>query len=389
VFKLFPIDGGVCAPQRFFADGLNCGLKPEAEDIGFFRSDTPCDVAAVFTANRFAAAPVKHAKAHIDKKSAFMLINSKNANAMTGTKGLEDITTLLSEIPYENPLMCSTGVIGEFLPLEKLSNGIKALDFNAKNSDGAAKAIMTTDRWKKEMALEVELEDGQTFRIGAMAKGAGMIAPNMATMLCFITTDAAVPKEALQCHLDEVVGCTFNAVSVDGDMSTNDSVFIYANGASGVYAEDAFKEALKVMMHRLALELVKDGEGAEKLVGFEVKGAISDAEAEQCAKALSNSLLVKTALFGEDPNWGRLAMAIGASGVECDETTLTIQIGSVVLYEKGDNKMSKEVEERAAKVMEKPEFRICCDLGLGAGHYTAYGCDLGHAYVKINADYRT
>lgn len=389
MFKIFPINGGICAADGFFADGVNCGLKKEGFDLAFFRSEVPCDVAAVFTTNKFAAAPIVDARKKIDKKSDFMLINAKNANAMTGERGVEDIKEILSDVNFTNPLMCSTGVIGVFMPVEKIKDGIKKFDFNAKNPDNAARAIMTTDRWDKQIAFRVELEDKSSFKIGAMAKGAGMIAPNMATMLCYITTDAKVQREELQWHLENTLEKSFNAVSVDGDMSTNDSVFIYANGKSGAYYKEAFGEALRMAMQHLALELVKDGEGATKLVAFEVSGAKSYEEAKKAAKAISNSLLVKTALFGEDPNWGRLAMAVGASGIECDEKKLIIKIGEVELYKEGVNLMSKETEEKAAKVMKKDEFRVTCHIGLGDASYTAYGCDLGNEYVKINADYRT
>lgn len=389
MFKIFPIDGGITAAEGFFADGINCGLKKEGFDLAFFRSDVPCDVAAVFTANRFAAAPVIDARKKFKNKSQFMLINSKNANAMTGEQGMKDIEAILSDVPYENPMMCSTGVIGAFMPVEKIKAGIKQFDFSARNGDNAAKAIMTTDRWDKQIAFKVELEDGSAFHIGAMAKGAGMIAPNMATMLCYVTTDAKVEQAALQGHLDRCLDKSFNAVSVDGDMSTNDSVFVYANGVSGAYHDGAFEEALRMALHHLALELVRDGEGATKLVAFQVTGAASDEEAKKAAKSISNSLLVKTALFGQDPNWGRLAMAVGASGIQCDEQTLIIKIGNVELYKEGVNLMSEETEAKAAKVMQKDEFNVTCHIGLGEGSYTAYGCDLGYEYVKINADYRT
>jgi len=389
MFKIFPIDGGITAAQGFYADGINCGLKKEGFDLAFFRSEVPCDVAAVFTSNKFAAAPVIDARKKIKNKSQFMLINSKNANAMTGERGMQDIEAILADVPFENPMMCSTGVIGAFMPVEKIKSGIKKFDFNARNGHNAAKAIMTTDRWDKQIAFKVELEDGSLFHLGAMAKGAGMIAPNMATMLCYVTTDAKVERDALQGHLDRCLDKSFNAVSVDGDMSTNDSVFVYANGLSGAYHAGAFEEALRMALHHLALELVRDGEGATKLVAFEVTGAVNDEEAKVAAKNISNSLLVKTALFGQDPNWGRLAMAVGASGIQCDEKTLIIKIGNVELYKEGVNLMSEETESKAAKVMQNDEFKVTCHIGLGEGSYTAYGCDLGYEYVKINADYRT
>jgi glutamate N-acetyltransferase/amino-acid N-acetyltransferase len=389
MFKIFPISGGVCAAKGFYADGKNCGLKSEGYDLSFIRSASLCNVAGVFTKNKFCAAPVVDAKAKIEKPSHGIIINSKNANAMTGKRGLDDLDEILAHLPFENPFMSSTGVIGEFLPKEKIIKGISEFNFEAIDPENASKAIMTTDKWEKSIALQVVLENGEMFNIGAMAKGAGMIAPNMATMLCFVTTDAKVERDALQNHLDNVVGSTFNAVTVDGDMSTNDSVFVFANGESNAYEEAAFGEALRMVMHEMALQLVKDGEGATKLVAYEVKGAKNSEEAQTAAKALANSLLVKTALFGQDPNWGRLAMAVGASGVTCDESSLIIQIGNVVLYDKGENKMCTEVEEKAAKVMQSAEFRVTIDLGVGESIYRAYGCDLGHEYVTINADYRT
>ena len=389
MFKIFPIDGGITAAEGFFADGINCGLKKEGFDLAFFRSEIPCDVAAVFTTNRFAAAPVVDARKKVKNKSQFMLINSKNANAMTGEQGFKDIEAILADVPFENPMMCSTGVIGSFMPVEKIKAGIKRFDFNVRNGHNAAKAIMTTDRWDKQIAFEIQLESGESFRLGAMAKGAGMIAPNMATMLCYVTTDAQVERPELQGILERCIDSSFNAVSVDGDMSTNDSVFVYANGMSGAYNATAFEEALRMALHHLALEVVRDGEGATKLVAFEVSGAVSDEEAKKAAKMISNSLLVKTALFGQDPNWGRLAMAVGASGITCDESKLIIKIGNVELYKEGVNLMSAETEAKAAKVMQNEQFRVTCHIGLGEGNYTAYGCDLGYEYVKINADYRT
>ncbi len=387
--QFFSITGGVCAPQGFFAGGLNCGLRSgDQPDLAFIASEVPCDVAATFTANRFQAAPLLHAKERLGQKSQGIIINAKNANAMTGPKGLEAIDTVLEAVPFENPLMSSTGVIGVPLPAETIAAGLKRFSWREREPDAAAEAIMTTDRWSKQIAFEVETGSG-TFRIGAMAKGAGMIAPQLATMLCFVTTDAAVPKEALEKHLGSCMEKSFNAISVDGDMSTNDSVFLYANGLSGAYEPEAFETVLGRMLHHLALEMVRDGEGAGKLAAFEVKGAANEAEAKKAAKMLSNSLLVKTALFGADPNWGRLAATIGAAQVACDPATLSIAIGDVVLYERGENRMDEACEAKAAKVLQKESFRITCDLGQGEAAYTAYGCDLGYEYVKINADYRT
>jgi glutamate N-acetyltransferase/amino-acid N-acetyltransferase len=285
--------------------------------------------------------------------------------------------------------MSSTGVIGVRLPKQKIIDGMKLFDFSQKEPSSAAKAIMTTDTFSKEIALKVELDDGSSFHIGAMAKGAGMINPAMATMLCFITTDAKVGANEMQTILDGVVKKTFNAISVDGDTSTNDTVLVLANSKSGSYDKEAFKEALFKVMHFLALEMVRDGEGATKLVTYNITGAKDDNEAEVVAKALSDSLLVKTALFGEDPNWGRIASTVGASGVECNEESLKISFDNLCVYDRGELYFDEEMERKAAIVMGHKKFTISCDLGMGDGSFKAYGCDLGYEYVKINADYRT
>ena len=395
MFTTFSIEGGVCAPEGFFADGLSCGLKPDGQnDLAFIRSDRLCDVRALFTTNRFQAAPIVHFKKHAIETTDFVLVNAKNANAMTGDRGVEDIEAVLThaEATFQtisNPLMSSTGVIGVPLPVSAIMKGLEKFDLAAKNPDAAARAIMTTDRYDKQIALEIKLPNGGCFRIGAMAKGAGMIDPAMATMLCFITTDAAIPADDIAPMLRMCNETTFNAISVDGDTSTNDTVMLLANGASGHYDKEAFAHALERVMHELALKIVADGEGASKCVAFRVTGALNREEAAVAAKALTHSLLVKTALYGEDPNWGRIASTIGASGAACDPTKLTIAFGNVTVYEKGEILFDADLEKRAAEVMKKEAFPIHCDLGLGRGEFTAYGCDLGHEYVKINADYRT
>jgi len=382
---------GVCASEGFFADGVSAGLKKNnALDMAFIYSDSECEVASVFTTNKMFAAPIKHFKAKGDFKSNFVLINSRNANAMTGQAGVEDIDEVLSNCAEMlNPIMSSTGVIGVRLPKEKIINGMKLFDISNKNPSNAAKAIMTTDSFSKEIALRVTLDDGSSFNIGAMAKGAGMINPAMATMLCFITTDAKASKQEMQEVLDEVTKTTFNAISVDGDTSTNDTVLLLSNSKSGVYDREAFKEALFKVMHFLALEMVRDGEGATKLVTYNITGAKNDKEAEIVAKTLSDSLLVKTALFGEDPNWGRIASTVGASGVEAYEEKLKISFDNLCVYDKGNLYFDAEMEKRCAVVMGHKKFTISCDLGIGEGIFKAYGCDLGYEYVKINADYRT
>ena len=392
MYKIVQTSGGVCLADGFFADGVSAGLKGKgAKDMAFIYSDKPCEIASVFTTNKMAAAPIKHFKAKGDFKTNFILINSKNANAITGKAGVDDIDDILETLPKEviNPVMSSTGVIGVRVPKEKIISGAKLFDLTQREPSNAAKAIMTTDTFSKEIALRVELEDGSSFNIGAMAKGAGMINPAMATMLCFITTDADVSKQEMQKILDEVTLTTFNAASVDGDTSTNDTVMLLSNAKSGVYHASAFQEALHTIMHFLAREMVRDGEGATKLVTYKVSGAEDDREAEVVAKALSDSLLVKTALYGEDPNWGRIASTVGASGVECSEETLQVSFEDVCVYDRGEIYFDSQMEEKASLIMQRNEFTISCDLGVGEGAFTSFGCDLGHEYVKINADYRT
>ena len=391
MYKLTSLENGVCSSEGFFADGISAGLKANnALDMAFIYSDTPCDVASVFTTNKMAAAPIKHFKAKGEFKTNFVLINSKNANAMTGKAGVEDIDEIMECFSDKiNPVMSSTGVIGVRLPKEKIIAGTKLFDITQKNPANAAKAIMTTDSFSKECAYKVELEDGSSFNIGAMAKGAGMINPAMATMLCFITTDADVNAVDMQKILDEVTKTTFNAASVDGDTSTNDTVMVLANKKSGAYDKEAFRDALHKIMLFLAREMVRDGEGATKLVTYDITGAKDDKEAEIAAKALSDSLLVKTALYGEDPNWGRIASTIGASGVESDEMSLKICFDDVCVYDKGQVYFDSSMEAKAAEVMKKDIFTISCDLGISNGSFKAYGCDLGYKYVEINADYRT
>jgi len=395
MFTILPLKNGLDNVAGFYCQGVHAGFKPNnKEDVAFIRTNEPCDVSAVFTTNVFQAAPIKHFLRYPKGfQTNFILMNAKNANAMTGAKGIEDIDTLFEKLkttfPHlHNPIMSSTGVIGYRLNVEKLSAAFTQFDFNAKNSHSTASAIMTTDSFKKELCFKVILEDGNFFHIAAICKGAGMINPAMATMLCFILTDANIPKADMDELLLPAIERSFNAVSVDGDTSTNDTVLLVSSKKEA-YQKEAFNEALKLITKELSLMLVRDGEGATKVVAFEVSGAKSDAEAEKAAKALSNSLLVKTALFGEDPNWGRIASTIGASGITCNEESLVIHYDDVLIYSKEQRSLDAEAEKKAAAVMKKESFRIHCKLGIGEGSFTAYGCDLGHEYVKINADYRT
>ncbi len=390
MFDLIPLQNPIAQVRGFYCGGVHAGLKPDGLDVGFLRSETPAKVAAVFTQNRFQAAPIKHFQKHAVTTTDFLLVNSKNANAMTGEAGIADIEEILAALPIEaqHPIMSSTGVIGVRLPKEKIKSALTKLDYTNRDTESFARAIMTTDTFPKYIGFEVHVGD-DVFHIAGVAKGAGMINPQLATMLCFIVTDAAIPREDMQELLAKNAEHSFNAISVDGDTSTNDSVFLFANDMAGRYHKEAFDFALGKIMHHLALQIVKDGEGAKKLVAFEVRGAANEQEAKICAKALANSLLVKTALFGEDPNWGRIASTIGASGVACDEKHLVITFGDVTVYDRGTILFDTETEKKAHKVMQNDEFRIICDLGMGEAAFTAYGCDLGYEYVKINAEYRT
>jgi glutamate N-acetyltransferase/amino-acid N-acetyltransferase len=396
MFDILPLQGGLEHVAGFYCDGTSVGLKANgANDVAFIRSNTPCDVEAVFTTNTFQAAPIVHFKRYpAGFQTNFLLMNAKNANAMTGEKGVEDIDALLDTLratfpALHNPIMSSTGVIGYRLNLPKISAAFKAFDYNAKHSDATARAIMTTDRFKKEFCVRVEPENGAPFHLAAICKGAGMINPAMATMLCFIITDAAIPKEDAKPALLHAVEHSFNAASVDGDTSTNDTVLLLSNGESGGYHKEGFQEALNLLTLHLAKEIVRDGEGATKLVAFEITGAATQAEAKKAAKALSNSLLVKTALFGEDPNWGRIASTIGASGITCNAQTLEIYYDNVLVFNAKCPELDAQREALAAAVMKQESFKIRCELGVGKESYTALGCDLGHQYVTINADYRT
>ncbi len=393
MFTIMPIKGFIDDIDGFYCDGIHAGLKPNGNnDLGFIYTKEACNVKAVFTKNKFQAAPLKHFQNYGENfQTNFVLINSKNANAMTGSKGLEDIDNIFSQLDFEliNPIMSSTGVIGNRLPIEKLVKGAKSFDLNAKNGENLSRAIMTTDAYPKTCLYEVKLEDGSSFKIGAVAKGAGMINPNLATMLCFVCTDANVPFEDMQESLLTNSQTTFNAISVDGDTSTNDTVMLLANAKSNSYNKEAFFEALRLVMHDMAMLMVADGEGAKKVAAFEVINAANNEEAEIAAKALSNSLLVKTALFGEDPNFGRIASTIGASQITCDEEKLVISYNDVIVFNKGEITFTTEVEEKAGQVLQNDKYKVICDLGLGEGTFTAYGCDLGYEYVKINADYRT
>ena len=402
MFNITSLHGGIDNIKDITCGGVNIGLKTNpsndksklAPDIAFIKSNCLMNVEALFTNNKFQAAPIVHYKKY-DKgfKSDFILINAKNANALTGENGVLDIEdifkSLNKKIKVTNPIMSSTGIIGKRLDKQKIISSFDKFDFNNKNSNDTAQAIMTTDKNKKEIALRVTLEDGSSFNISGICKGAGMIEPSMATMLCFIVTDANVPKDDMYNILQDCNKDTFNAISVDGDTSTNDTVLLLSNGSSNVYDKRAFIEALYQIMQYLSLEIVKDGEGAKKLVAFKINGAKSKEEAIKASKALSNSLLVKTALFGEDINWGRIASTIGSSGVLCKEDRLKIYYDNIMVYDGDCDNFTEDIEKKATCILQKDSYTISCNLGMGEFSYTTFGCDLGYEYIKINADYRT
>ena len=403
MYKIISLENGLENVQGFYCGATNVGMRTNPAnsgisdidgDVAFIRSQTPCDISAVFTSNTFQAAPIKHFQKYPKSfQTDFVLINAKNANAMTGEKGIEDIDTILSTLHNKltvlNPVMSSTGVIGYRLPIDKITSAFDTLEFSASHSHKAARAIMTTDSFKKELAYKVKLENGKSFNIAAICKGAGMINPAMATMLCFVTTDADIPKSDMDVLLAQSTEGSFNRISVDGDTSTNDTVMLLSNKESGVYHKEAFKEALSKIMFELAMMILKDGEGANKLVAFEINGAKSEEEARKASMALSNSLLVKTALFGEDPNWGRIASTIGASGIACDDSKLTIHYDDLLIYSDAFRELDRVREDKAYAIMKQESFKVTCDIGLGTGSYISYGCDLSYEYVKINAEYRT
>jgi glutamate N-acetyltransferase/amino-acid N-acetyltransferase len=397
------IPGGVTTPRGFRAAGVSAGIKAKqgSLDLALLVSDVPAQAAAVFTTNRVQAAPVLVTREHLATSrgtARAIVVNSGCANACTGDAGMQVARDMAAETarvvgcPPEHVLVASTGVIGVALPVEKIRAGLPAA-FSALGADqglAAARAIMTTDLSPKEAAATITI-GGREAAIGGMAKGAGMIEPMMATMLGFVTTDAAVPAGLLDRALREAVDETFNAITVDGDSSTNDCVLLLANGASGAVVDEAtygaFLVGLKAVCRELALAIVRGGEGATKLVTVNVTGAASTAEARKAAKVIANSLLVKTALHGGDPNWGRLICAAGRAGVAFDASRAGVTIGSIVLFK--DGQPHDELAPKAAEYLKGTDLTVGVDLGSGSASSTVWTCDLSAEYVRINADYRT
>ncbi len=398
-----PIEGSVAAPAGFRAAGVACGIKKSRGlDLALIVSDAPASGAAVFTTNKAVAAPVLVSKARLRASlghARAVVINSGCANACTGPDGhrtaeaMADAAARAAGVDPSQVLVASTGVIGVSLDRRCVTAGIAAAAAVLSRDGGAAaaRAIMTTDPFPKEAAVEVTTAAGR-FRIGGIAKGSGMIEPMMATMLAVVTTDAVVAPALLQRALTAVTDVTFNAISVDGECSTNDCVFALANGASGVTIGegelDLMVEALRQVCEPLAIGIVRGGEGATKLVTVEVTGAASNDEAKRTARAIANSPLVKTAVHGADPNWGRLVAVAGRAGVDFNLDRARVQIGDVELFAGG-----RPFDERAPQASEHlqgADVTLRVDLGTGkAGAARMWTCDLSAEYVRINAEYRT
>ena len=392
----------VTAPRGFRAAGVACGIKAEGLDLALVAADGPCAAAAVFTTNLAQAAPVVVSREHLASGRARAVIaNAGCANAATGDGGLADAREMASLAAQalgcraDEVVVASTGVIGVSLPMDKLRRGIPeaAGRLSADGGAEAARAIMTTDTRPKEVAVDVCI-GGQSARIGAMAKGAGMIAPRMATMLAFFTTDAAVDAGLLQRALAEAVGDSLNRITVDGDTSTNDMAVVLASGGAGTRAitsvgpdYDAFRAGLTDAARQIAEMLVRDGEGATRIAEVRVDGARSVADADQIARTIAESPLVKTALHGGDPNWGRILAALGRSGIALDVSGADVWIGDVWVAEGG---RARVYEERvAAAAMHEDPVRVRVRLREGNASGWMWTTDLSHAYVDINAHYRS
>jgi len=397
-------NGGVCTPIGFSSAGISADIKGKnstKKDLGILLSESPCAVAATFTENRVKAAPVIVCKDLLTKNDEFrgIIVNSGNANACTGKQGIENTLNIIKhyenklKLPPNSLLMASTGVIGNQLPANKFIDKSNELIENIEDyHDGFNEAIMTTDSYSKSIAVLVETENG-AYVIGGAAKGAGMISPSMATMLAFITTDALIDKNTLSKALSNAVGNSFNKITVDGDMSTNDSVYIFANGLSGIAINSAddlkkFEAALTFVCLTLAKMIVKDGEGATKLVEIEIKNAKTEEDAKKCAFKIANSPLVKTMFFGADPNWGRLLASVGASLIEIDPDNIDIYFNELHYVSKSTI-IDVNIENKAHEIMKNNEYKITIDLNVGKKSFSVYTCDLTYEYVKINTDYRT
>lgn len=404
------ISGGVNAAKGFMANGLNAGIKNNVKkDMALVYSEKPCVAAGVFTTNKVKAAPVKwdYNVVHNSPYAQAVVINSGVANACTGEEGygycmdMAEAVGNEMQLPKDAVLVASTGVIGRQLPMDIIKEGIKKLPKGLKPDEEAAtlaaEAIMTTDTKSKQVAVNFEI-DGKVVTMGGMCKGSGMIHPNMATMLCFITTDCMIKKELLQKALSEIVNDTFNMISVDGDTSTNDSVLLLANGMAEnkiIDTEDEnykkFYEALYYIMEELSKKIAGDGEGCTCLFEVRVLNALTKEDAKTMAKSVVCSSLTKAAIYGHDANWGRILCAMGYSGAEFDPELVDIYFESACgrLQIVKDGRADDYSEEEATKILSEEHVIAICDCKQGTFNATAYGCDLTHEYVNINADYRS
>jgi glutamate N-acetyltransferase/amino-acid N-acetyltransferase len=404
------IDGGITAPKGFRAAGVACGIKRRSAtattaplDLALIVADGPVSAAAVFTTNKAVAAPIVVSRDNLNKASgraAAIVVNAGCANACTGEAGLTVARQMAEAAAHaagcapQEVLVASTGVIGVPLSIEKIRAGVAdaAKALSTTGSDNAMRAIMTTDPFPKGKAVSVTTADGRTFSVGGIAKGSGMIEPRMATMLGFLTTDAKVAPAVLQSALRKVADETFNAITVDGECSTNDCVFFLASGASGVTIErdddPALLAGLRAVSEFLAREIVRGGEGATKLVTVKITGASTYDDAWLAARTIANSPLVKTAIHGGDPNWGRLVAAAGRSGAAFVLDRASVAVGPVEVFVAGVP--HDERASAAADVMKAPELTVSVDLGTGGAHAaTMWTCDFSAEYVRINAEYRT
>ncbi|RSK26450.1 bifunctional ornithine acetyltransferase/N-acetylglutamate synthase [Bacillus sp. HMF5848] len=402
--KVAEVQGGsVVSPKGYKADGVHAGLRYKKKDVGVIVSDVPASSAAVYTLNAFQAAPLQVTQESIAKEGKLqaIVVNSAFANACTGKQGVVDAYEMRKQcaeaFSFAEHLVAvaSTGVIGECMPMEKIIHGIQQLR-PTNDTDGAVsfqQAILTTDTVMKTACYQTHI-NGHAVTIGGAAKGSGMIHPNMATMLAFVTTDANIESTYLSMALKQITNKTFNQITVDGDTSTNDMVIVMANGLAGnesltpSHSEwDDFVEALQQTCESLAKQIARDGEGATKLVEVRVVGAATDEDAAKIAKSIVGSSLVKSAIYGTDANWGRIICAIGYSGVQLDTSYIDIALGPIKILE-GSEPLPFS-EEQATEYLQNSDVTIDVQLHQGSGEGCAWGCDLTYDYVKINASYRT
>ena len=396
-------NGSVTSPRGFRAGAVHAGIRSDTPedvlDVTILVADGETTGAAVFTKNKVTAAPVVLSREHIGQTAPrAVVVNSGNANAAVGDQGMTDARASAQMVAdklglqAEEVLICSTGVIGVPMPMDVMRSGIEAVELTDDAGHDFALAIMTTDLKPKECAVTVEI-GGQTVTVAGTTKGSGMIHPDMATMLAFVTTDAAIEQDCLSRILERAVSRSFNMISVDGDTSTNDTLMVIANGAAGndpvAGGEDEalIEEAITHVSMELAKAIVRDGEGATKLIEINVSGALSDDDARQAARVISTSPLVKTAVFGNDPNWGRVMMALGRSGIEIQESRVTLHFNDICVLRNGQAVPFDRNE--AVERMKQPDVRFDVSLNLADGAATAWTCDFSYEYVRINGEYTT